>query len=418
VTAVTAAERWIGVAALAAAAGVVYGVCLSYAPITRDELILLSSVARAPHPFVYFAGDWGLGNQMYRPLFSATGWVTYRLFHEWALPGQLLSLGLHVTVISLLFDLSARVGRAGSTVFYVLAASAALISPYTMTGASWVADRPTVMVAICLVLAVRELLLKNDGPRTWVLALCSIAALLSKESGVVVPALILLWGAMQGRRHLIVVGAATLVPYVLLRAALFGGRATAYPESGVLLGIWPYDNSSQLSWRQFAIMLIDNPARHVIATILPVFGSSGENPSMPDLWSGAPVWIPGLGALLLAFARPSPAQQIALLIVVLNACCHYALFRTRTMYLSQLGFVLYVAASPVMASAPRRRLAAILLMVLASWNAIGVREEMRGELARRSDALTNDEARDFKLDDEATIDRRILDAVVQRYHAR
>jgi hypothetical protein len=411
-------SRVIAVAVIAVAAAGVYGVCLSFAPISRDELLLLSSFERAPHPLAYFAGDWGLGNGMYRPLFSLTGWVTYRLFDVWALPGQMLSLALHISVIALLFDLCRRHGAADSTHVQLLVALVALISPYTMSGASWVVDRPTVMVGLSLMLAVRELLLQQNRPRMWVLALCAVAALLSKESGVVVAALILVRGVVSRRSRLVTLGAGVVVSYVLWRAALFGGRAVSYPESGVLLGIWPYVDSSQLSVRQFAVMLIDNPLRHVVATVLPVFGPEGENPSLHILWSTAPMWTATLALFVLALSRPSLPQQIGLAVVVLNAVSHYALFRTRTMYLSQLGFALYVATSPAMAAPLRRRCATVLLVVLLSWNATVVRQDMSEEHARRLDALTNDAARDFKLEDESAINRRIADSVLRRYGGR
>lgn len=414
----TTTSRVAGVAVVSAAALGVYGACLSFAPISRDELLLLSSFARASHPLAYFAGDWGLGNQMYRPLFSMTGWVTYRLFDVWALPGQLLSLALHVTVIALLFDLIGRIGATTSARFYLLVALIALISPYTMSGASWVVDRPTVMVAVCLIAAVRELLLRHDDPRPWVLAFCAIGAVMCKESGIVVPALVLVWGVVNRHSRLVVMGAGIVVSYALVRAALFGSRAVTYPESGVLLGIWPYVDSSQLSVRQFSLILIDNPVRHVAATILPVFGPEGENPVFRDLWRTAPMWMATVGLFLLAVGRPSRPQLVGLMIVALNALSHFALFRTRTMYLSQLGFAIYVATSPAMSAPLRRRLATVLLLVLMLWNAAAVRQEMLDERAGRLDALTNDAARDFKLEDEPAIDRRIADSVVRQYLAR
>lgn len=414
----TAVSRVTSVAVVAAAALVVYGACLSFAPISRDELLLLSSFAHASNPLAYFGGDWGLGNQMYRPLFSVTGWVTYRMFDVWALPGQLVSLALHVTVIALLLDLITRIGATTRAPFYLLVSLTALISPYTMSGASWVVDRPTVMVAAFLVVTARELLLKADDPRTWVLTLCATGAVMSKESGVVVPALMLVCGVLNRRARLVVLGAGIVVSYALLRAALFGGRAVAYPESGVLLGIWPYVDSSQLSLRQFAMMLIDNPARHVAATILPVFGPEGENPSVLDLWSTAPIWMATLGVFLLALGRPNRPQWVAMIIVALNAVNHYALFRTRTMYLSQLGFAMFVATSPAMATPWRRRMATLLLLGLLLWNATAIRQEMTDQRALRLDALTNDASRDFKLEDESAIDRGIADSVVRQYLAR
>lgn len=408
-----ASDRFAGLAALMAAGLAVYGVSLWFVASTRDELILLSSAAHAQHPLGYFAGDWGLGNQMYRPIFSTIEWASYRVFGVWALPNQLLSLALHVTVIALLFDLLLRVGQPRGALGALMLSLTALISPYTMTGASWVVDRPTVMVALCVMLAVRELLL-SEAPRPRRLALFAVLAMLSKESGVVVPGLMLTVGVIERQRGLAVAGAAPLLAYGLLRVTMFGRHAATYPESGVLLGVWPYVNSSELSLRQFFVMLIDNPARHVLATVLPVFGAEGENPPLDVLWSMAPLWVPTAALILLAAGRPSRPQRLAIAIVLLNAISHFALFRTRTMYLSQVGLVLYVATSEMFISPHRRRLAAALAIVLVCWNTGIVAPEIASDFERRYEALSSAAARDFKIEDEITIDPRIIDAVTRQ----
>ena len=121
-----------------------------------------------PHPFGYFGGDWGLGNHGYRPLFSATQWLVFQLFGVWALPYQLLSLGLHLVVIALLFELISHVARHDVPALRLLLALGALVSPYTVSGASWIADRPTLMVALSLLLLIRHLYVGGARPRPWI----------------------------------------------------------------------------------------------------------------------------------------------------------------------------------------------------------------------------------------------------------
>ena len=81
---------------------------LFWLPGDADDLILLSAAAAEPNPGRFFVGDWGLGNQAWRPLHSLTVWVSWRAFGAWALPGQALNIVLppQVTVISLLRGLN------------------------------------------------------------------------------------------------------------------------------------------------------------------------------------------------------------------------------------------------------------------------------------------------------------------------
>ena len=117
----------------------------------------------------------------------------------WALPYQLLSLGLHIVVIALLFELISHVARHDGPALRLLLALVALVSPYTVSGASWIADRPTLMVALSLLLLIRHLYVGGARPRPWILGGLSAIAVLSKESGLVVPALVVVYGWVARR---------------------------------------------------------------------------------------------------------------------------------------------------------------------------------------------------------------------------
>jgi len=399
---------------LAATGVAAYGIGLLTVPINRDDLLLLSSVATAPHPFGYFAGDWGLGNNGYRPLMSATQWLLFQLFGVWALPSQLLSLVLHLAVIALVFDIITRVGRHQPAAFRLLLGLAALLSPYTFSAATWSADRPTLMVALCLLVLVRHLYLRELPPRAAVVAALSVLALLSKESGLLVPALAALHGWATRRPHLLGVSVATIAGYGLLRFALFGSDATSYPESGFLLGFLEFDDSASLSARQYAVMLIENPLKHVVATVLPAFDDQGAWLGASGLWEQAPFWLTTAGLAALAWSKPTAAQRLALLIIVLNGVVHFEVFRYRTMYISQLAFVIYLAASPAVAVGWRRPLAAALAASLVLWSSLAS-ERLADAVAQSYAAIASVESRHFTIADEPRIDGRILAAVEQRY---
>jgi len=402
------------IAGLAVTGLAAYGIGAFIVPIDRDDLLLLSSVAAAPHPFGYFAGDWGLGNNGYRPLMSVTQWLLYQRFGVWALPSQLLSLALHLAAIALAFDIITRAGRQQPAAFRLLLGLAALLSPYTFSAATWTADRPVVMVALCLLAMVRHLYLRDSPPRAGVVVALSVLALLSKESGLLVPALAAQHGWMTRRPQLLGLGIATIAGYGALRLALFGSAAISYPESGYLLGLREFEDSASLSARQYVVMLIENPVKHVVATVLPVFDGDGAWLGTAGLWERAPFWLTTAGLAGLAWSKPTRAQRLALLIIVMNGVVHFAVYRYRTMYLAQLAFVIYLAASPVLAVGWRRPAATALAAILVVWSA-SASDRVAEAVARSYDAVASVESRDFDLADEPRLDRRILAAVEQRY---
>lgn len=392
-----------------------YGIALLMVPIGRDELILFSSVAHAPHPFGYFVGDWGLGNHGYRPLFSATLWLAFQLFGVWALPYQLLSLGLHIVVIALLFELISHVARHDGPALRLLLALVALVSPYTVSGASWIADRPTLMVALSLLLLIRHLYVGGARPRPWILGGLSAIAVLSKESGLVVPALVVVYGWVARRPPVTSLGIAVIASYAGLRVALFGAAAASYPESGALLGIWEYQNSSMLTTRQFVITLVEHPVKHLLATILPVFDNDGLLLTTGDrLRAQATFWMPTIALAAVAGWRPSRAQKLALVVIILNAVVHFAVFRFRTLYLSHLAFVVYVAASPALATPSRRRIATALAVALLLANALSVERQLVENVWGSYDNLGAPSGRDY-VTGEPLIDPGIVRAVERMY---
>jgi len=371
----------------AAQAWLLFTVCLAYglglwhAPIDLDQLILFTSVAEVRHPFGYFAGYWGYGNNLYRPLFSSLHWLEYRAFGVEGWPYQLLSLLLYLLVAALVFELIVRVGSHRSPALRFLLGLIAVVSPYTASAATWVADRSSTMAGLCLLLLVRHLYLTASPPRVRYIAVLSLAAVMSRETGLLAPAFVVLYGWSQKRPRLVALGAAIIIGYGLLRLTLFGADATRYPESGVLLGYRGYDDSSDLSAWAYAWMLIENPIKHVVAAGLPWFDDDGGIRTGLDLWRFLPLWLATAVMAAAASGRLSAAQKLAMTAIVLNAAIHFAVFRFRTMFLAHLAFIVYVAASPALAVPWRRRLVTSMAVVVLVANVVWVEYDLLDALA-------------------------------------
>jgi hypothetical protein len=72
-------------------------------PANEDDLLMPSAVTRTRNPALFFVGDWGLGNNAYRPPHSLTLWASYQLFGVSAAWNQVFNLLLHLACIGLLF---------------------------------------------------------------------------------------------------------------------------------------------------------------------------------------------------------------------------------------------------------------------------------------------------------------------------
>lgn len=387
-----------------------FALCLVFAPINSDQLALLSNAAEARHPFGYFVGDWGLGNNQYRPLLPFMHWFEFRAFGVGAWPYQLLGLVLLLAVAALIFELITSVGAHLSPALRFLLTLVAVVSPYTTSAATWVADRTSMMAAFFLLLLIRHLYLAVAPPRAWSIAVLSVAAIMSRETGVVAPALVVLYGWTQKRPRLVVLGLAMIAGYGLLRFVLFGAAATVYPESGVLIGFWGYEDSSELNTWQYAWMLIENPLKHAVATGLPLFDEEGGIRSRGDLWLYLPLWLSTAVMAVASARRLSGAQKLALAVIAFNAGAHFALFRYRTVFLGHLAFVVFVAASPALAVPSRRRLVTVMAAIVLVANVVWVEYQLLHIMAPQFDdvGLLGD------IDGEL-VDPAIWDAIRQRY---
>jgi hypothetical protein len=407
----------------------VFGPAIWFPPTHPEDLLLLSAVARADSPVQFLIGDWGMGNHVYRPLHSLCLWGTYQLAGVSASYYQLTNLLLHLCAVALLYLLVCSVQRDRALALVLTALM--LVSLYTVSPAIWVSDRPTLFVAVSLLLLLHAWKIGEDGhdpPSARVLGaslfMLSCAAVMGKESGVIVPLFGAAWATaarprILGRFGLVMLAVLFLLGYGLFRVSIFGPEAFGYTESGYLLGRIPYD-----SWRDLApplrsLALLENSAKNVLAVFLPIFtGFGGALMPVGALARTVLIWLPVALLAIAAARRPlSSFQRAGLLIVILNGVTHYAVFRYRTLYLAQLGFILFLAGARYSDSETRRRLAGVLATVALLGNLIWVSRDMNAEVVSRNGSLTVAAMKSMVARSEGRIDEKVVDRIVRQYGA-
>jgi hypothetical protein len=239
-----------------------------------------------------------------------------------------------------------------------------------------------------------------------------------------------------GRRNpkLVVATLIVIIVYFAMRVLIFGNAAFQSVQEGFILGTYGYEDMSQLSPELRTIAAASNIATHLIAIILPVFGERGEFlpqttwlTSSPTLGHG--LWLAlGIPATVLLWlaAMPSPLrmsayQRYAVGIIVINAVVHFALFRDRTMYLAQLGFVLFVVGSPHVISPLRKsrwgreQTVILLAAVLALASLFTVKGQIEDRFIDRQTKLSPQRLAALTDRRPGRIDTAIVERVLRRY---
>jgi hypothetical protein len=329
----------------------IYKQALSYPPSNGDDLVILSTISKTPNPLNFLISDWGLHNNAYRPLHSIMIWMVYQRYGVWALPNQFINLGLHIANLLLLFYIVWKENVNKWIAPLLVVAFGASI--YAASPTVWVSDRPTLMVATILNLTLIYLL---HGKSTRlinsiiILTVLSIAALLCKESGLIIPLTIISYTLLSrspDRKWILVISLITTLFYLAFRTIIFANQAFSYSESGYLFGITPYSNINQLPLLLKYVGYDDNFVRNLISTILPVFGSQGELLGLTDIKDRA--WMILALLLLFAFAvknrNSNRLGKIAIIILILNSLIHFQLYRYRTLYVGFEALILFIASS-------------------------------------------------------------------------
>lgn len=361
-----------------------YGASLWFPLTNGDDLSYLNAVATVDNPLRYFVGGHGVDNDFYRPLTPVTLWLTYQAFGVWSLPHQLINLLIHFANVFLLYRIVQRIQPDKSLA--LLLAAVFMVSKYTWGSATFVADRPMVLTGL-FVLLFLNYLCQRDWPdlggraaplRISAVIGFSVLALMSKESGIVVPAVAVLYAffpgrwtpaALRPRLHLAIVAMSLIVFYIGFRVVIFGPNFASYTQDGYMfLGAVRYQHSHDLAPLLQAVNYAENIVKNGIAPLFPIFAEGGALVSQRGLFAHAPVI--GATALLfgLALSRGlSRVQSIALMVILANAVAHFALFRFRLHYLSHAAFCIFVAGSPLLGAGPdatgRKTIAKLLTVV-------------------------------------------------------
>ena len=347
----------------------------------------------------------------------------YRLFGVSAGPSQALNLLLHFINVWLLLKIIRTVQKDNALAF--LLSGLFLISIYTISPASWVSDRATLFVAMALLLLVNHFVSDfNARPATQVAYIVglSIFALLSKESGVILPLFALIAGLRWQRLRLsrvriVVIVLLILGSYFLVRLAIFGGNVQTYSASGYLYGVQKYDQLSALPTELRFAAFAENVIKNSVSTVLPVFDNLGSLKPLMSPSGLIQIILMSLSALTLfalAFTRKlSLLQKYALVLIALNSLIHFQVFRHRVEYISELAFCLFVASSPVLInSIDRRLIAKSLAVVVLLISIILVNSSMQNQWLRRYEQMNKYELSEVN---RSRVDEGIISRVLARY---
>lgn len=362
-----------------------YAVSLGYPPTNGDDLSYLALAESVENPLSYFVQNHGLG-ATYRPLLQASLWFVYQAFGVWALPNQFINLLLHLINVCLLYRIVRR-AQSDKTVAWLFAA-VFMVSNYTFMAATWVSDRPMALTGLFLLLLIDHLFqhrhtsghtsehASGSSVRVSAIAAFSVLALMSKESGLVVPAvgfLFALWLyrathlTARHRLHIAVATTSIIGFYMVFRVLFFGPGYASYTQDGVMfLGLIRYDDSADLPQLLRYLNYAENVVKNAVAPVLPVFDGVGS----PLAGRSLLVYLPIVASTALLFGlaarhRLTRLQLMALMIILVNALTHYALYRDRLQYMSHAAFCLFVATSPFLGNTQDNRRTTIVVKALA-----------------------------------------------------
>jgi hypothetical protein len=402
-----------------------YNIALRFAPIDFDDLVILSSVKSVKNPLTFFFSDWGFGNYGYRPLHSVSLWLGYQIFGVSSGPNQLLNIILHIMVILLLYALLRQLLSSKHWGIAFILSCLGLISLYTVSPPTWVSDRPTLFVSLFLLIQLNHFAwLKDDEqPKLWLLCLLSVLALMSKESGLLVPLVGLYYlqfenKAKQGKMRSILVLVLVLAVYAVVRFVLFGANAAAYSESGYLLGRNYYENLGVLGGTARLGAYLENAIKNILAVFLPVFDGQGKLSLIGTRMNSlVVVGCTLLLTLLVIGKKPTKFQRISLVLILLNGLAHVQLFRYRTLYIAQLAFLIFIAASTALQGDKRLRKVAIFILgtIFVMWNMHMIGENLDFELTSRAAEISQASFEEDILATSNSIDPEIVREIIAKY---
>jgi hypothetical protein len=225
--------------ALASLAFVNYANSLANGFITDDQFQILNNPVVTGAKSItsaFGSGVWaflGYRGNYYRPLQFLIYGITYRAFGPSAIAFHLLMVVLHAVNTALVYSLARRLlsGRAPAAAWITAALFA--LHPIHTEAVNWIAALPDVLVTTFALAGVLSFAAQEAAPNAWqTLAHCAIylAALLSKETGVMLLPLYAGYQWLRGRRRNGAMYAGMLgifALYLALRIHALGGLAPA-----------------------------------------------------------------------------------------------------------------------------------------------------------------------------------------------
>ncbi len=402
-----------------------YKPALAYMPSNGDDLVILSKAAQISNPFQYFASDWGLGNYAYRPLHAISIWLMYRMVGVWAFPNQVINLGLHILNVLLVFILLYR-----QKIPIVIAALISVCigtSLYSVSPATWVSDRPTLMVAVLLNIALLFIFRSKElsrGKTVFVYACLFLLACLSKESGLIVPISVgVIAFLLKKPERIWIIGSAAVVTagYLLFRSVIFHGQAFSYSESGYLFGWVSYPDNARFPFLIQVLVYTDNILKNIGANVLLIFGPEGGFLS----WADARVRIVMIISIFLVFGvtyarrKNGAFGKAALIIVIVNAIIHFQLFRYRALYIGFETIMLFIGASYANSSWVKQKasllLISFLLVLSVGSNVYYVQDHLLNQSFKRSREMNRYELTNVIAERGSQLSPDILHQVLDQY---
>lgn len=207
---------WLAAGAAAVAVAVPFFVSTTFA---GDDHVFLAFSRLAPNPLAAFVRDQH-GGEFYRPLPMLVWWLLGRVAGAppSTLPFAALALGLHLAASALAGRLLLALGRAPGVA--ALAAALFFLAPQNLDAASWFSASTdlfaTAFTLVALIALVRGASLAS--------ALLALAAFLSKESALVLPALAYLVLSARAQPDPRVARLRAVAPHAVLAALVLAAR--------------------------------------------------------------------------------------------------------------------------------------------------------------------------------------------------
>jgi hypothetical protein len=300
-------------------------------------------------------------------------------------------------------------------------------SLYSVSPATWVSDRPTVMVALVLNITLLLLLSVKVFSR-WMTAFIYgclfLFAFLSKESGLIVPlSAAVIAFLLKKSQHKWIMGTAgvSVAAYLIFRALIFRGQAFSYSESGYLFGWVFYPDNVPFPFYLQALVYADNVLKNIAANILTVFGPEGG--FLP--WADAQLRIGMIVSIFLVFLAAVSRRKTGafggtiLVILILNALIHFQLFRYRALYLGFEAIMLFVGASFINRDWSKHKaslvIITVLLLAVIGSNMVYVQDHLLNQSFKRSREMNRYELTTVIAERGDQISADILEQVLDRY---